>query len=120
MTASYHYQPTDSFKSRLQKIEQRDPEGHNRILQVIDRLLVSPQSPDGVMHGVYQGRLKKYVGRTEYRLIYNWCSECRKSKKLAQHCGSCSEVTDHSVIFYDVYHKNEQDSHLRHVGHHGS
>jgi len=36
--SSYHYQPTDNFKTRLHKIEQRDPEGHNRILQVIDRL----------------------------------------------------------------------------------
>ena len=68
------------------------------------------------MHGVYHGRLKKYVGRTEYRLIYNWCRECRKAKKLNLHCGLCREVSDNSVIFFDVYHKNEQDSHLRHVG----
>jgi len=61
--SSYHYQPTDNFKTRLHKIEQRDTEGHSRILQVIDRLLLTPEYSDGVMHGVYQGRLKKYVGR---------------------------------------------------------
>ena len=113
---SYNYQPTDAFSAKLDKIGERDPEGHNRILQVIDRLLVSPEYSDGTMHGVYHGRLKKYVGRTEYRLIYNWCKQCRKAKKLREHCGSCQEVTDNSVIFYDVYHKNEQDAHLRHVG----
>lgn len=113
---SYNYQPTDAFSAKLDKIGQRDREGHNRILQVIDRLLVSPEYSDGTMHGVYHGRLKKYVGRTEYRLIYNWCKQCRKAKKLQEHCGSCQEVTDNSVIFYDVYHKNEQDAHLRHVG----
>jgi hypothetical protein len=113
---SYHYQPTDEFKVKLEKIGHRDPEGHNRILQVIDRLLVTPEYSDGTMHGVYQGRLKKYVGRTEYRLIYNWCKECRKARKLRDHCGHCKQVSDNSVIFFDVYHKNEQCSHLRHVG----
>ena len=116
---SYNYQPTETFKARLDKIAQRDPEGHSRILQVIDRLLLAPEFSDGTMHGVYQGRLKKYVGRTEYRLIYNWCKECRKAKKLMQHCGNCQEVSDHSVIFFDVYHKNEQDTHLRHVSRRG-
>ena len=112
---NYKYQPTETFRTRLHKIEHRDPEGHTRILNVIDRVLISPESADGVMHGVYQGRYKKYVGRTEYRLIYNWCQECRKAKKLLEHCGTCDEVSDHSVIFFDVYHKNEQGAHLRHV-----
>ena len=112
---SYSYHPTEEFSAKLIKIRQRDPEGHNHILQVIDRLLVSPAYSDGTMHGVYQGRLKKYVGRTEYRLIYNWCKQCRKAKKLSEHCGSCTEVTDNSVIFFDVYHKNEQNAHLRHL-----
>ena len=113
---SYTYQPTDTFSAKLDKIRHKDPEGHNHILQVIDRLLVSPSDSDGTMHGVYQGRLKKYVGRSEYRLIYNWCKQCRKARKLRDHCGSCnSEVSDNSVIFFDVYHKNEQDAHLRHV-----
>ena len=113
---SYTYQPTELFTAKLEKIRQRDPEGHSHIMQVIDRLLVTPEYADGVMHGVYHGRLKKYVGRSDYRLIYNWCKECRKAKKLSEHCGRCLHVTDNSVIFFDVYHKNEQDSHLRHVG----
>jgi hypothetical protein len=111
----YTYQPTNSFAAKLEKIKQRDPQGHNHIVNVIDRLLLSPADSDGTMHGVYQGRLKKYVGRSNYRLIYNWCKECRKAKRLSEHCGNCHDVTDYSVIFYDVYHKNEQDSHLRAV-----
>jgi len=111
----YNYQPTATFSTKFEKISHRDPHGHSHILQVIDRLLVTPEDSDGTMHGVYQGRHKKYVGRSEYRLIYNWCKQCRKAKKLREHCGSCGEVTDHSVIFFDVYHKNQQDSHLRHV-----
>jgi len=114
---SYHYQPTDSFSAKLEEIRSRDPQGHRHIVQVIERLLVSPEHADGVMHGVYHGRLKKYVGRTEYRLIYNWCRECRKAQRLTEHCGKCSQVNDNSVIFFDVYHKNEQGSHLRHLGH---
>jgi hypothetical protein len=111
----YAYQPTETFCDKLDKIRQRDPEGHSHILSVIDRLLVSPADSDGTMHGVYQGRLKKYVGRSEYRLIYNWCRECRKARKLREHCGSCKEVSDNSVIFFDVYLKNEQDAHLRNL-----
>ena len=114
---TYHYQPTEEFTAKLEKIAHRDPEGHSRILQVIERLLVAPEYSDGIMHGVYHGRLKKYVGRADYRLIYHWCKECRKSKKLREHCGNCAQADDNSVIFFDVYHKNEQVTHLRHVGH---
>ena len=111
----YTYQATETFSTKLDKIRQRDPEGHSHIISVIGRLLVSPADSDGTMHGVYQGRLKKYVGRSEYRLIYNWCRECRKARKLREHCGSCKEVSDNSVIFFDVYHKNEQDAYLRNL-----
>jgi hypothetical protein len=113
----YLYHATDHFTARLEKIRRHDPPGHERILQVIDRLLQAPGDADGWMHGVHHRRLKKYVGRRDYRLIYQWCESCRKEQKqIAEHCGKCGEVSDHSVIFFDVYHKNEQESHLRHLG----
>lgn len=111
----YTYQPTEHFTIRLEKIRHHDPGGHERILQVIDRLLERPADADGWMHGVHQGRLKKYVGRRDYRLIYHWCEQCRKQAEKLEHCGRCGKVDDHSVIFFDVYHKNEQDAHLRHL-----
>ena len=112
----YLYHPTEHFTARLEKIHRHDPPGHGRILQVIERLLDAPGDADGRMRGVHHGRLKKYVGRRDYRLIYHWCERCRKeNRKLEEHCGHCGEVTDHSVIFLDIYHKNEQDAHLRHL-----
>ncbi len=99
---------TPSFKTKIAKIEKHDPPGHARIRSVIDRLLLNPSDADGWMHGEHHGRLKKYVGRRDYRLIYHWCELCRKEgHKLHSQCGFCSEVTDNSVIFFDVYHKNE-------------
>lgn len=112
----YLYHPTDRFTLKLEKIRRQDPPGHGRILQVIERLLFAPGDADGWMRGVHQGRLKKYVGRRDYRLIYHWCESCRKEAQRLEHCGRCGEVTDHSVIFFDLYHKNEQDAHLRHLG----
>ena len=113
----YLYHPTDHFTARLERIRHHDRPGHERILQVIDRLLQSPGDADGWMHGTHHRRLKKYVGRRDYRLIYHWCEQCRKeTRQLTEHCGQCGDVTDHSVIFFDVYHKNEQDAHLRHLG----
>jgi hypothetical protein len=113
----YLYHPTKEFKHKLERIEKQDPPGHHRILQVIDRLLTAPEDADGWMRGVHRGRLKKYVGRRDYRLIYHWCERCRKeTKRLEIHCGRCGDVSDHSVIFFDVYHKNEQGTHLRHLG----
>lgn len=104
----FTYHPTPHFSSRLEKIEKHDPPGHDRILDVIDRLLQHPDDADGWMHGEHHGRLKKYVGRSDYRLIYHWCEACRKEgRKLAQICGFCEQVPDNSVIFFDVYHKNE-------------
>ena len=104
----FNYFPTPDFSSKLSKIEKHDPPGHARILGVIDRLLENPADADGWMHGGYHGRLKKYVGRRDYRLIYHWCEICRKEgKKLEDKCGFCHEVTDNSVVFFEVYHKNE-------------
>ena len=104
----FSYFPTPDFASRLAKIEKHDPPGHTRILDVIDRILENPGDADGWMHGEHHGRLKKYVGRRDYRLIYNWCEQCRKQeKKLEEKCGFCRQVGDNSVIFFSVYHKNE-------------
>ena len=105
---AFSFFPTPVFAAKLAKIEKYDPPGHTRILDVIDRLLHSPADADGWMHGIDIGRLKKYVGRRDYRLIYHWCELCRKEgKKLEDQCGFCHEVKDNSVIFFDVYHKNE-------------
>jgi hypothetical protein len=106
----FSYFPTPGFTAKMGKIEKHDPPGHHRIRGVIDRLLENPSDADGWMHGEHHGRLKKYVGRRDYRLIYHWCELCRKEgKKLAEQCGFCHEVQDNSVIFFDVYHKNEAD-----------
>ncbi|GFO59368.1 hypothetical protein GMST_16930 [Geomonas silvestris] len=104
----FHYFPTPNFAARLSKIEKHDPPGHARILGVIDRLLKNPGDADGWMHGAFQGRLKKYVGRRDYRLIYHWCELCRKEgKKFEDKCGFCQQVQDNSVVFFEIYHKNE-------------
>ena len=107
--SNFSYYPTPGFSAKLEKIEKYDKKGHARILDVIARLLENPADADGWMHGGAQhGRLKKYVGRRDYRLIYHWCEICRKEgKKLAEQCGFCSQVEDNSVIFFDIYHKNE-------------
>ncbi len=109
------YHPTEHFTTKLDKISRHDPVGHGRIHRVIERLLENPGDADGWMHGAHHGRLKKYVGRRDYRLIYHWCERCRKEARKLEHCGSCGEVTDRSVVFFDVYHKNEQDVRLRHL-----
>ena len=104
----FNYFPTPAFSAKLARIEKIDPPGHARILGVIERLLENPADADGWMHGRHHGRLKKYVGRRDYRLIYHWCHHCRKQgRKLEERCGFCSQVQDNSVVFFDVYHKNE-------------
>jgi mRNA-degrading endonuclease RelE of RelBE toxin-antitoxin system len=114
--STYNPHFTDHFVEKLNKVEKRDPAGYKRILQVIDRLLETPDDADGRMHGPHHGRFKKYIGRRDYRVIYHFCEKCRKEgKQLAEHCGACGEVSDRSVIFFDLFHKNEQDSHLRHM-----
>lgn len=108
---TFTYNPTEAFMAKLNKIKKQDPPGHDRILRVINRLLRSPGDADGKMQGIHHGRLKKYVGRRDYRLIYHWCEECRKeNRRREERCDKCSEVDNHSVIFFDVYHKNELGS----------
>ena len=102
------YQPTERFSRKLQQVKQSDPHGYKRIRQVIERLLVEPDDADGKMHGLYRGRFKKYVGRGDYRIIYYWCRLCRKeNRRLEEECEDCKTISDNSVIFFDLYHKNE-------------
>lgn len=104
----FTYFPVPAFVSKLEKIEKHDPPGYTRILDVIDRILSNPSDADGWMHGEHKGQLKKYVGRSDYRILYNWCELCRnQEKKLEEKCGFCQTVGDNSVIFFNVYHKNE-------------
>ena len=106
----YLYQPTEHFSARLKKIRAQDPPGHKRIRRVIDRLLVNPNDADGQMHGTHRGKFKKYVGRREYRLIYYYCELCRKAnRRLEETCEHCETIPDQSVIFFDVFHKNEKE-----------
>lgn len=105
---TYRFHPTTSFSVKLSKIRRKDPTGYKRIRKVITRLLQNPSDADGVMHGIHHGRLKKYVGRRDYRIIYHWCEICRIDRdKLANLCGNCKKLADRSVVFYDIYHKNE-------------
>ena len=105
----YRYHPTPHFAGRLRKIKGSDPPGHRRIMQVIDRLLETPSDADGRMHGTHHGKFKKYVGRGEYRLLYYYCELCRKAnRRLEEACSECDRISDQSVVFFDVYHKNEK------------
>lgn len=105
---TYTYHPTSCFEGKLGKIKKQDPVGFKRISQVIERLLHNPGDADGRMRGTHHSRFKKYVGRGDYRLIYEWCEICRKTnKKLEDRCSKCSEISDNSVVFFDVFHKNE-------------
>lgn len=106
--ATYRYHPTACFETKLERIRKNDALGFKRIRQVINRILHNPGDADGRMRGLHHSRFKKYVGRSEYRLIYEWCALCRKtSMKLEERCEKCGEVSDDSVVFFDVYHKNE-------------
>ena len=101
------YLPTLLFSSKLAAVRASDPAGYSRIVKVIQRLLNDPNNGDGKMHGLYQGRVKKYVGRRDYRLIYYWCRLCRKeNRRQDKSCSDCEEIPDHSVIFFDLYHKS--------------
>ena len=108
MNTSNLYQPTGLFSKKLEKVKQSDPAGYKRIQQVIERLIKEPDDADGKMHGIYQGRYKKYVGRREYRIIYYWCKLCRKeNRRMSKNYDDCETIPDNSVIFFDLYHKNE-------------
>lgn len=112
MMKPFEYHPTREFVTKLQRIEKRDQSGFARIKKVIERILHHPDDADGRMHGIHHSRFKKYVGRRDYRLIYEWCELCRKlEKKIEDRCSNCHEISDHSVVFFDVFHKNEA-SHL--------
>lgn len=102
------YRPTDLFSKKLEKVKQSDPPGYKRIRLVVDRLVADPDEADGKMSGLYHGRYKKYVGRRDYRIIYYWCRLCRKeNRRLEKQCDDCDTIPDNSVIFFDLYHKNE-------------
>ncbi len=104
----YLYEPTALFAKKLESVKLNDPPGFDRIVKVRDRLLANPNDADGKMHGVYNGRFKKYVGRSGYRIIYYWCELCRKeNRRLDKACDHCQEIPDQSVIFFDLYHKNK-------------
>lgn len=104
------YYPTPLFEGKLKKIRKNDPQGFARIRKVIDRILGSPADADGRMQVKHHSRYKKYVGKKDYRLIYEWCEHCRKQdRKREERCGHCDEIVDHSVVFFDVYHKNEMN-----------
>lgn len=103
------YKPTDQFNKKLDRIKTTDPLGYGRIQKVIGRLLVEPANADGKMHGIYNGRYKKYVGRRDYRIIYHWCELCRKeNRRIERHCKNCQSIPDNSVIFFDLYHKKDK------------
>ena len=109
------YQPTEHFSRKLERIKLSDPPGYKRIQQVIERLLAEPDDADGKMHGLYRGRYKKYVGKRDYRVIYYWCKLCRKeNSRLEKECDDCQTIPDNSVIFFDLYHKNEMKKFKKH------
>jgi hypothetical protein len=108
MTNNNLYRPTEHFSRKLEKVKLSDPPGYKRIRQVVERLIAEPDDADGKMHGLYQGRFKKYVGKRDYRVIYYWCKLCRKENlRLEKQCDDCQTIPDNSVIFFDLYHKNE-------------
>jgi hypothetical protein len=72
-------------------------------------VLNNPDDADGKMHGLYNGRLKKYVGRSGYRLIYYWCELCHKENhRLKIACDNCSDILDNNVVFIHLYHKKNK------------
>ena len=105
---SYIYHPTEQFSGKLSRIKETHPEGYERIQKVIERLLKNPDDADGQMRGPHRGTFKKYVGRRDYRIIYYYCELCRKAnRRLNDACEHCEAISDRSVVFLDVFHKNE-------------
>jgi len=89
-------------------VRKNDLAAYKRIRAVIDRLLENPLDSDGKMHGDFRGKLKKYVGKGDYRILYHWCELCRKAnEKLDDICTDCEAIPNQSVIFFDLYHKAE-------------
>lgn len=111
-----HYQPTAHFTKKLRNLEKNDPDGFNRIQNTIERLLAEPSDADGKMVGLYHGRLKKYVGRRDYRIIYYWCELCHKENRKQEKKKHCNDtIPDNSVIFFDVYHKKDKKKFKKNV-----
>ena len=105
---SFAYHPTRVFAERLQALEHTDPVGHRHVRRTIERLLRNPEASDGTMTGPHHGKLKKYAGRSGYRLIYNWCRSCRRANQhLHAACEACDTIADHSVVFLDLFHKSD-------------
>ena len=102
------YHPTRVFQRKLKSVERADPPGHRRVQLAIERLLRFPDDSDGRMTGPHRGKLKKYAGRSGYRLIYNWCRACRRANQhLHEACEACGTIPDHSVVFLDLFHKSD-------------
>ena len=105
---SFHFHPTPQFERKLERLRGQDPAGYERVREVIGRLLADPADADGKLHGPHRGKLKKYVGRSEYRIVYAWCRSCRKANEhLEEACPSCGTIPDSSVVFLDLYHKSD-------------
>ncbi|TLN24100.1 toxin [bacterium] len=87
-------------------MKKEDPEGAKRIKAVMERLLENPEDTDGMLAGPHRGKMKKYVGRSGYRLIYKWCDACRKLEgEVLRDCPDCGRMGDESVVFFDLFHK---------------
>jgi hypothetical protein len=73
------------------------------------RTCFSRRTRNGRRHYLaFSRKLKKYVGRKDYRLIYYWCELCRKeNRRLESACEHCKSLPDQSVIFFDLYHKKD-------------
>jgi len=104
----FSFQPSGHFSKRLENIRRNDPSGYVHIVKVVERLLSEPEDTDGMLSGPHRGKLKKYVGRSGYRIVYNWCAACKKSAvKMHENCESCGTIPDNSVVFLDIFHKSE-------------
>ena len=109
-TSPFHFAPQRHFIKRLEKVRRADPTGYEHILKVVERLLSEPDDSDGMLTGPHRGKLKKYVGRSGYRLVYNWCVHCHKQQeRMRQECAGCGsqEIPENSVVFLDLFHKSE-------------
>ena len=103
---SFHYHPTPEFAKKLEKLKGEDPASHARLMGVIDRVLANPADSDGKLHGAHRGKLKKYAGKSQYRIVYSWCRACRKANEhLSVNCSFCDAIPDHSVVFFDLFTK---------------
>lgn len=102
----FHFYSADYFKKSLSRIQKADPDGARRIVAVMERLLENPAETDGMLTGPRRGLMKKYVGKSGYRLIYKWCQSCKKlAGEIRRDCPDCGQLGNESVVFFDVFHK---------------